>query len=99
MRLGGGPLGSVGLGRCCFIGGCSLCYKKSDNKREAGLSQDLLGLTFQQVRKIRLLWWLCLIQFLFFFIQTTIPVYLSVHGMDLGIRAGWVRAVWYCGEA
>lgn len=45
------------------------------------------GQTFAQARGGRLLWTLCVIQFLFFPVMSTIPLHIVVHGMDLGMAA------------
>lgn len=45
------------------------------------------GLSFGDVRKTRVFWTLCAIQFLFFPILTTIPLHLAVYGTDLGMTA------------
>ena len=66
----------------------ALAMKIPDIRQTPNPSQDVSGLTFQQARKTRLFWQLCLIQFLFFPTLMTVPVHLAVHGMDLGMTAG-----------
>ena len=66
----------------------ALAMKTPDIRQTPNPSQDVSGLTFQQARKTRLFWQLCLIQFLFFPTLMTVPVHLAVHGMDLGMTAG-----------
>ena len=66
----------------------ALAMKIPDTRQTPNPSQDVSGLTFQQARKTRLFWQLCLIQFLFFPTLMTVPVHLAVHGMDLGMTAG-----------
>lgn len=46
-----------------------------------------LGPDFAAVRRTRIFWTLCAVQFLFFPALMTIPLHIVVHGMDLGLTA------------
>jgi MFS family permease len=45
------------------------------------------SISFREVRRTRIFWTLCAIQFLFFPALTTVPLHIVVHGMDLGMTA------------
>jgi MFS family permease len=58
--------------------------------RPAGedLGEDLgEGPDYAAVRRTRIFWTMCAIQFLFFPALTTVPLHIVVHGMDLGMTA------------
>lgn len=51
----------------------------------SGTGHQHAGQTFEQARKTRIFWTLCVIQFLFFPTMMTIPLHIAIHGMDLGM--------------
>ncbi len=53
--------------------------------QESGPKAPAEGLTFAQVRRSRLFWTLCAMQFLFFPSLMTVPLHLPVYGEDLGM--------------
>jgi MFS family permease len=59
-------------------------------------TEDAAGLTLAEARSGRVMWTLCLLQFLFLTVLTTIPTHIAVHGMDMGlsrVEAGGLLSV------
>jgi len=77
----------LGIGAIFLLVIASLSMKRppEDPSPEPGRASE--GWSFAEVRKTRVFWSLCAIQFMFFPSMMTVPTHLAIHGTDLGMTS------------
>jgi len=78
----------LGIAASCLLLIAALLMSRPPRVEARADAPETDGATMAEARSGTILWRLCAIQFLFFPALMTVPLHISVHGMDIGMSAG-----------